>query len=118
LWNYNESSPNNWAGISNATVIVASNPTFTVGVTTFPGMSFTQGPGTNGYTGEDYSFPGNVLATGQYVRFTNITTFASTYVGLAEIRFFAEVTAVPEPSTGLLLLVGGLILRLRTRRHG
>jgi hypothetical protein len=118
MWNGNE----NWnppdltsRGVQAANVKVSANGSIW---TDLGSMTFTQAPGTDTYTGEDYAL---TAANARYVRFDVLSTFGATmpsaanYASIAEIRF--QGTAVPEPSTIVLLTTGTIGLLAYAWRH-
>jgi hypothetical protein len=118
LWNYNESAGGNSnRGVAVADILVSTTSDFSSGVTSFLGYSsFLQASGSSADPGADYAFPGDVTATGRYVRFQNMDNFptADAYIGVAEIQF----TAIPEPTSFAILCLGttGLLRVARRRR--
>lgn len=111
LWNYNETG-GAARGVGLADVQISDDPTFTVGVTTFSGFAFNAASGAANDPGDFYALPN--AATGQYVRFVNMSTIGDPdYIGIAEIRF--ETASVPEP-TSYMLLGSGVAVALWRRR--
>ena len=100
LWNYNESSPNNTCGISNAVVLVSQygplggQQQYTVATLTV--SAFAKSSGNSDYTGENYTFTQPV--TGRFVRIACAANWGSPATGLSEIRFIASATAPSPPS--------------------
>ena len=103
LWNYNESGALSGRGVKTAGIYVgaslpANGSTYASAGpnwgTLAQNFTFTQAPGANGYTGEDYTFTTPV--TGRYIQIyvtSNFGTFDS-YTGISEIRFYKPY--VPE----------------------
>lgn len=115
LWNHNEVG-NTHRGVASAMVDVSEFSNFSSS-TTISLASILQAPGVATYIGTDYS----LVATGRYVRFRNMTKFThpgtgdtNQYLGISEIRF--EGTLVPEPSSVLLLGIGGVFMLMRRQR--
>jgi F5/8 type C domain/PEP-CTERM motif len=111
LWNENEDTlPADRRGSSNYTVSVSTDGSLFTPITASP-TPFLQASGLSSYQGDDYSFTSPVSAS--YVRFTIASDYGSIYGGLSEIRF---IEAIPEPSTFMLLGLGGLLVWRRARK--
>ena len=112
VWNWNEAGSIT-AGAKDMEILVASSVggAFTPVAT----VALAQAPGNTSYFGEDFALTG--ADDVRLVKF-NITSnhgYASSLMGLSEVRFDG-VAAVPEPSSAALLGLGGLALILRRRK--
>lgn len=106
LWN--EAEDEALRSAKNYTVSFSTDDSLYTPTTASP-TPFLEGAGGGAYQGADYSFASPITAS--YVRFDITSNYGAQYVGFSEIRFIT-----PEPSSVLLLSLGGLLLR-RTRKQ-
>jgi hypothetical protein len=119
LWNGNQGSGINPGISAKETEVSFSTTSSNSGFGSAESLSFTAAPGTNTYTGEDYSLSSQTTA--RWVRFDISSNHGSAFdrIQLAEVRFIAN-DVIPEPTTLViwsLLATLGLSFGWRRRRR-
>ena len=113
FWNFNEGGGGSSHGLTSALITYStSNPAGTG--STLGTRSFSQAPGEPTYTGQVF----NDSFTARYILFDIVNSFDNMQgnfsYGISEIQFNGQL--VPEPSSAILLVIGGIFMFLRQRR--
>ena len=123
LWNYNEDGGRANRGVETAGIYVGTSmpangasyasqgPAWGTLAESF---TFTQAPGANGYTGEDYSFAAPVI--GRYIQIYVTSGFAGAdaYTGISEISFAPTAARILTFGTNVVGSVAGIDQNLKT----
>lgn len=111
VWNWNANNDTNW-GVKSFTLIFSTDGLFDGGEDSQSFTDIGQAPGTADYTGEHFTL--TPVADVTHIRLQVDTPTGGSFTGLSEVRFSE---AVPEPSTTVLLGLGGLALIFRRRKE-
>lgn len=113
VWNFNE--VNLGPARSVRDVVVTYGETLALGSTLGSVTQFAAAPGTNNYAGQVFTF---APISARFVRIESLNNYGGDRVGLAEIQFNSApaATVIPEPSSAVLLGIGGLALVMLRRK--